>query len=71
MYMFIFSREDIHSFHQFLRDIQDAPLKKISLKTIHLGISLVVQWLRIHLPMQDTLVQSLAGEVRSHMLQGN
>ena len=70
MYMFIFSREGIHSFHQFLRDIQDAPLKKISLITIHLGISLAVQWLRIHLAMQDTLVQSLAGEVRSHVLQG-
>ena len=49
----------------------DVPLKKTSLKTIHLGISLVVQWLRIYLPMQDLLVQSLAREVRSHMLQGN
>ena len=31
------------------------------------GISLVVQWLRIHLAMQGTLVWSLVGEVRFHM----
>ena len=30
------------------------------------GTSLVVQWLRIHLPMQGTWVQSLVGELRSH-----
>ena len=34
-------------------------------------ISLVVQWLRICLPMQRTQVQSLAGELRSHMLRSN
>ena len=35
------------------------------------GTSLVVQWLRIHLPMQETQVQSLVGELRSHILRGN
>ena len=33
--------------------------------------SLVAQWLRIHLPMQGTWIQSLLGELRPHMLQGN
>ena len=33
-------------------------------------ISLVVQWLRLHLPLQAARVQSLAGELRSHMLHG-
>ena len=28
----------------------------------------MVQWLRLHLPMQGARVQSLAGELRSHML---
>ena len=32
-----------------------------------LGTSLVVRWLRIHLPMQGTRVRSLVGELRSHM----
>ena len=36
-----------------------------------MGTSLVVQWLRIHFPMQDTQVQSLVGELRSHMPVGN
>ena len=35
------------------------------------GISLVVQWLRIRLPMQGTRVRSLVKELRSHMLWGN
>ena len=34
------------------------------------GTSLVVQWLRLHLPMQGVWVQSLVGELRSHMLLG-
>ena len=34
------------------------------------GTSLVVQWLRLHLPMQGAWVQSLVGELRSHMLSG-
>ena len=32
--------------------------------------SRVVQWLRISLPMQEIRVQSLVGELRSHVLQG-
>ena len=27
----------------------------------------MVQWLRLHLPMQGLWVQSLVGEIRSHM----
>ena len=34
------------------------------------GTFLVVQWLRLHFPMQRVWVQSLFGEVRSHMPQG-
>ena len=33
-----------------------------------IGISLVVQWLRVHFAMQRTCVPSLAEELRSHML---
>ena len=32
---------------------------------------LMVQWLRIHLAMQETQVPSLVGELRPHMLQSN
>ena len=32
--------------------------------------SLVVQWLRLHLPVQGGQVQSLVGELRSHIPQG-
>ena len=35
------------------------------------GTSLVVQWLRIRLPMQRMLVQSLVEELRPHMLWGS
>ena len=31
------------------------------------GTSLVVQWLRIHPPMQGVQVESLVGELRCHM----
>ena len=34
-------------------------------------IFLVVQWLRIHLPMQGTQVGYLVSKLRSHMPQGN
>ena len=34
-------------------------------------ISLVVQWLRIRLPIQGTRVRSLVRQLRSHMPQGN
>ena len=30
-----------------------------------------VQWLRLSLPIQGARVQSLVGELRSHMLQGS
>ena len=36
-------------------------------KVFYLGPSLVVQWLRICLPMQVTWVQSLIGELKSHI----
>ena len=35
------------------------------------GTSLAAQWLRTHRAMQGTLVQSLVGELSSHMPQGN
>ena len=35
------------------------------------GTSLVVEWLRICLPMQGTLVPSLVGELRLHVPWGN
>ena len=35
-----------------------------------LGTSLAVQWLGLHLPIQGVLVQSLVGELRSHMPRG-
>ena len=36
-----------------------------------LGISLVVQWLRIRLPMQGTQLQFPVQELRSYILWGN
>jgi len=46
--------------------------KKLNkIKSLLIGTSLVVQWLRICLPMQGIQVRSLVGEPRSHMLQGN
>ena len=41
------------------------------LKKLKIGTSLVVQWLRSHLPMQGMWVQSLVRELRSHMPPGN
>ena len=32
---------------------------------------MVVQWLRIYLPVQEALVQFLVGELKPHMPQGN
>ena len=45
--------------------------QRIQTKSVITGTSLVVQWLKIRLPMQGTQVQSLVGELRSHMLWGN
>ena len=38
---------------------------------INIRISLVVQWLRIHLPLQGTQVGYLVCKLRSHMPQGD
>ena len=40
-------------------------------KKIYLGVFLVVQWLRICLPMQGMWVQSLVRELRFHMIWGS
>ena len=40
-------------------------------KSLFLGTSLVVQWLRIHLLINGTWVWSLVWKLRSHMLQRN
>ena len=42
---------------------------KISTRTFP-GTSLGVQWLRLHLPMHGMQVQSLVGQLRSHMPWG-
>ena len=34
------------------------------------GTSLVIQWLRLHLPMQEVWVQPLVGELGSHIPHG-
>ena len=35
-----------------------------------MGTSPVIQWLRLGLPLQEVQVQSLIGELRSHMPRG-
>ena len=40
-----------------------------SVKMVLLGTSLVIQWLRLPLPMQGVWIWSLVGELRSHMSQ--
>ena len=45
--------------------------KKDQVKENNGGTSLVVQWLRIHRPMQGTRVQTLVRERRSHVPRGN
>ena len=42
-------------------------LPLICFKNLRTGTSLVVQWLRLMLPMQGVRVQSLVGELKSHM----
>ena len=49
----------------------DLPKIKQQDKAFYCGTSLVVQWLTICLPRQGTRVQSLVGELTSHMPQGN
>ena len=41
--------------------------KQILVKNRYRGTSLLVQWLRLHLPMQGVQVQSLARELGSHI----
>ena len=43
----------------------------VSLIRDNLGTTLLIQWLRICLPMQGTQVWSLVWELRSHMPRGN
>ena len=49
----------------------DQASAQVQFKLGALGTSLVVQWLRICLPMQGTRVRSLVWELRSHMQWGN
>ena len=41
-----------------------------SSKFLSRGSSLMVKWLLVHLPMQGVWVLSLAGQLKSHMPQG-
>ena len=44
---------------------------KTDIKKHHRDFPVWSKWLRIYLPMQATQVQSLVGELRSHMPWGN
>ena len=46
-------------------------MKLLKQKIMQTEASLVVQWLRICVPMQGTWIWSLVGELRSHMLWDN
>ena len=46
-----------------------APMSDLA-HSAHRGTSLVMEWLRICLPMEGTWVQSLVGELRSHIPRG-
>jgi len=50
---------------------RDLNLIRAVKKDTHRGTSLVVQWLRIHFPMQVMRVRFLVGELRSHLLWSN
>ena len=54
--------------NQMRRDVNSFLQYKIYLKW---GTSLAVQWLELWLPLQGAWVQSLVGEVGSHMLCGS
>ena len=53
-----------------LQDVAEI-MSCVQLLRLIVRTSLVVQWLRICLPMQGTQVQSLIQELKSHMLWGN
>ena len=57
--------------HQIPEKAQGGTAWGSAYKYINSETSLVVQWLRICLPMLGTQVQSLVGKLRSHMPQGN
>ena len=55
-------------------EMQSDDLRFLILRTIrkaHLGTSLVVQWLRVHLPTQGRGLWSLVRELRSRVPRGN
>ena len=52
--------------NQPIQEVQQNQVRKRQRKP-HLGTSLAVQWLRPCLPMQEVWVQSLVGDLRSHM----
>ena len=58
----------IHSFSVHFRCASE--LKYFQSQETHHRTSLVVQWLRHHLPMQGVWVWALIGELRSHMTHG-
>ena len=53
--------------YNFKNDETPSKDLKQGMTSMHLETSLVVQWLRICLPVQGMWVQSLVGELRSHM----
>ena len=50
--------------------VNDSIVSKTYSQNMLIGTSLVVWWLRLHLPMPEAQVQPLVGELRSHMLCG-
>ena len=53
------------------RNFADETMETTGFKGEYRGLtSLVVQWLRLCLPMQEVRVRSLVGELRSHMPRG-
>ena len=68
------SRRELHLCHLLESHVEFFFLKKVRGSNIlknDIRTSLVVQWLRIHLPMQGTQVQFLVGELKSHTPCGN
>ena len=57
------------SIYNFKNDENPSKDLKQRMTSMHLEISLVVQWLGICLPVQGMRLQSLVGELRSHMPQ--